>query len=379
MDVTPAPEHTALRQIVTDVFDDELAPLVRRMADRPRHTDAPADGPDDADVRAMVWQALTDLDVLALNQSPVPGALRGLQSLAVVAERLGEVLYQGPFADTVLTSEALLRTAPGSSRDTLLKRIAAGTSVAAAIRDGRPDPGGAPLSVDATGRLLTAERRFVVCAAEADLLLVTGRTAAGEFRTALVERDDPTVRLRRQEELSRGELYAVGLAGTPVLAWLDLDERDWRELTGSARVLQAAHLVGLSRGALRLGVAHAGERHQFGGPIGRQQSLAFTLARLATRTDSAHLLTRAAAWEADRGGDHRLTAGQCLAMAGELARDTARDVLQVHGAHGLTEGCDAQLFYRRAALDSLALGTPAQLRADVLPLLRARRRTSPPV
>ncbi|MFE5735451.1 hypothetical protein ACFQ7A_31695, partial [Streptomyces sp. NPDC056528] len=126
MDVTPAPEHTALRQIVTDVFDDELAPLVRRMADRPRHTDAPADGPDDADIRAMVWQALTDLDVLALNQSPVPGALRGLQSLAVVAERLGEVLYQGPFADTVLTSEALLRTAPGSSRDTLLKRIAAG-------------------------------------------------------------------------------------------------------------------------------------------------------------------------------------------------------------------------------------------------------------
>lgn len=377
MDVTLAPEHHELRRRVSDVLDDELAPLVRRMADRPRHGEGPDGGsdeaPDDADVRAMVWQALTELDTLSLNRTQAPGSLRGLQSLAVVAERLGELLYQGPWLDTVLTSEALLRAAPDGAHDTLLKRLAEGTSVAAALRDGRTDPFDAPLTLDATGRLVSAERRFVGCAAEADLLLVPGRTATGEPVVALVRRDDATVRLRRHEELSRSEQYAVTLTGTPFLARLDLGERDRRELIASARVLQAAHLVGVSRGALLLGVAYVRERRQFGGPLGRQQSIAFTLARTATRIDSAHLLTRAAAWEADTGEDYRLTAAQCLSMAAELARDTVRDVLHLHGARGLTEDCDAQLFYRRAALDSLALGTPARLRAEALPLLRAAR------
>jgi alkylation response protein AidB-like acyl-CoA dehydrogenase len=368
MDVTPAPEHRELREQVTELLDDELAPLIRRMADRPRHTAEP----DNTAIRAMVWQALTDLGLLRLNHAPAPGARRALQGLTAVAERLGEVLYHGPFTDTVLTSEALLRAAPGGGHDALLKEIGAGVPVAATIRDGILAPHTAPLVPDATGRRVTAERRFVVCAAEADWLLIPGRTADGTHRTALVRREDPTVRLHRHEELSRGELYTVTLTDAPVLAWLDLDAAAWHELTATARILQAAYLVGLSRATLHLGVAYAGERRQFGAPIGRRQSLAFGLARLATQIDAASLLTQAAAWEADTGTECRLTAGQALAMAAELARDATRQVLHLHGAHGMTTDCDAQLFYRRAAWESLTLGSPSDIRGDVAPLLWTR-------
>jgi alkylation response protein AidB-like acyl-CoA dehydrogenase len=333
------------------------------MADRPRH----AETPDNAPVRAMLWQALTDMGVQRLTDR---------QSLAVLAERLGEVLYQGPLLDTVLASDALRHGTAGTGQELFLKEIGAGASVAVAVRDGGLRPDEAPFDVDDARGTVTAERRFVAFAAEAGYLLIPGMTPTGERRTALVRPDHPTVRLRRQEELGRGELYTVRLTDTPVTAWLGLGNDPaaaWRDLLASARILQAAYLVGLSKGALRLAVAYAGERRQFGGPIGRQQSLAFLLARSATRIEAGRLLTRAAAWEADNGVDHRLTAAQALALAATLARDTGRDVVQVHGAHGMTDSCDAQLYYRRAVTESLTLGSPAALRAEVLPLLLADR------
>ncbi|MCD9196260.1 acyl-CoA dehydrogenase family protein [Streptomyces albireticuli] len=370
MDVTLDAEHEELRRLVTETLGDEIAPLIRRMADRPRH----GAGPDDTEIRALVWQALTGMGALGLNQSPAPGARRGLRALAVLAERLGEVLYQGPLLDTVLTSEALLRCTPGPERDRFLKEIAAGASVAAAVRDGGVRPYDTPLTVGAAGGTVSAERRFVAFAAEADWLLIPGLTADGAHRTALVRRDRPGVHLCRHEELGRGELYAVRLTDAPVTLWLtpeDDAESTWHELIASARTLQAAYLVGLARAALRLGTDRLKERRQFGAALARQQAPAFLLARLATRVDAAHLLTRQAAWEADTARDHRLTAGQALAMAAELARDTGRDVLHLHGAHGMTEASDAQLFYRRATVESRVLGSPARVRADVLPLLPA--------
>ncbi|WP_181794396.1 hypothetical protein, partial [Streptomyces sp. WELS2] len=50
----------------------------------------------------------------------------------------------------------------------------------------------------------------------------------------------------------------------------------------------------------------------------------------------------------------------------------AEDALQVAGS-------DAQLFYRRAAVESLWLGSPAELRAEVAPLLRTRIAAPGPV
>ncbi|MQY12860.1 hypothetical protein SRB5_29990 [Streptomyces sp. RB5] len=362
MDTTPAPAHVKIRRALTDVLDDELAPLVRRMADRSPH--APDDG---AEVRAMVAQALTGLGIPALNHTSAPGDLYALQSLAGVCEALGELLYQGPLMDTVLTAEALRRA--GRPADPLLDGIAAGTTVTAAWRDGAADPWDRPLDTGADGRL-TAERRHLVGAAEAGLLLVTGRTPEGEPRTALLDRN--AVRLRRQSDLGRSELYAARAVRAPVRAWIPLDDAGRAGLTASRRILQAAYLVGLGAGALRLGCERARERRQFGKPIARQQSVAFTLARLAVRIDAARLLVRAAACEADLGEDCRLTAAQGLAMAAEVAVACVRDVLQVHGSYGLTEDCDAQLYYRRALYEARALGSPARLRAEVLPLLRAR-------
>lgn len=342
---------------LAEFFDADLVPVVRRMAYRPGHLSG--DGEDDRAVRAMVWQGLVRLGI-----PDSPGM--GQETLTAVAERLGGVLYQGPLLDTVTTVDLLVRTGGPHL-------LSPGASVAVAARgDGTgtlTEP--ADMSVDTEAGTVTAHRDFVAFAGDVDHLLVVGRTPSG-VRAALVPRDHPGVTVRRHEELGRGELYRVDLAAVPVKGWLG-DAGDWAAALAAARIRQGGYLVGLAQGALDLAVGYARRRHQFGQPIGRFQWIAFRLSALAARIDAVRLLTRDAARLADRGAagsDVRFAAAQCLAAACELARHTTTEALQVHGAIGMTSDNDAQLFYRRAAVEALWLGSATELRTEALPLLR---------
>ncbi|MFI9429167.1 acyl-CoA dehydrogenase family protein [Streptomyces achromogenes] len=379
MKIAPSTEQLALDKALSEFLEEEVASLVRRMAYR-----SPYSGTEDnREVRAMVHQALVDLGVPRL---PLPAAAggtgRGQEDLVVVAEQLGAVLYQGLLPDTLTAAELLARC--GEAHLDLLRRIGEGTTVALAVRSDAP--GGtttavpAPLTVDRARGTLTGTRAFVPFAEEADHLLVLGTDTDGKLHAALVDPRARGLSRRLHEELGRGELYALDFTDTPVTAWLDLGEDPaalWRATLDGARVRHAAQLTGVSRGALRLSVERARERRQFGRPIGHQQALALRLAELAARVDAVGLVVRAAAWEADRpdtvGAETvRLSAAQALAMAAQTARRTATEAMQIHGAYGMTENSDAQLFYRRAAVESLWLGSPAELRGEVASLLRAR-------
>lgn len=93
------------------------------------------------------------------------------------------------------------------------------------------------------------------------------------------------------------------------------------------------------------------------------------MAAAATEREAPRLLVEEAAWLADTGRDARLSALEALACAADLARRAATDAVQLHGAVGMTEEHDAQLFYRRAAVDSLLWGRPTELRRLAAPLL----------
>jgi alkylation response protein AidB-like acyl-CoA dehydrogenase len=90
------------------------------------------------------------------------------------------------------------------------------------------------------------------------------------------------------------------------------------------------------------------------------------MAALTSRTAAVLSLARATAQSPDE-----LAAAQVLLLATELARECAAEAVHLHGAYGMTERCDASLFYRRAAVDTLLLGTPAQLRRHAGALLSA--------
>jgi alkylation response protein AidB-like acyl-CoA dehydrogenase len=332
--------------------------------------------------RATVWRALAGLGALRLAIPIVAGGEgAGLGCLIVVAELMGRHLYQSPFFDTVTAADLML--AAGGPRQPWLERIAAGDcAIALAWRDGGrqrtsdwAELEASPLDRSGTRRL-RATRRFVPFAREVDGLLLAGRTAEGPS-LALVPCGRPNLVIRRQDEITRGDLCAVQFEGTAVHAdeWVEPPGQAagiWAATMPSRQVRHAAYLVGLAQGSFDGALRYAKERRQFGQPIARLQSIGFRLAALATRIEAARHLAHFAAWRIDQGEDSRLTAVQALAMAGDLARDTSTQAVQIHGAYGMTERSDAQRYYRRATLDALWFGAPSELRSQSVRWLAER-------
>jgi len=418
MDVSLSRSQRTVRDRYAELISDELVPGIRRLGEAPRHG---GDAREAAEAREAVWRALVDLGATRVLLPERHGGERlGQQGAVILAELLGSALYQGPLLDTMTAAELLLRVG-GDPDGKLVGRIAEGAAVALAPRqdaaDGHARPG--PITLARADHaadggatkggpghaVVTARRRFVASAADAQYLLVLGTAAADAAQgrlpspspsaspavpaappsisgliSAVVPCDDATVSLRRQEDVARGEVYDVRLDRTPAIAVHDDTSGirgAWPQVLAQARIRHAAYLVGLCQGALDLAVRRACERRQFGRPIGRFQAPAFALAEIATRVEAARWFVYAAAWEADAGSDARLSAAQALAMAADLARAATSAAMQVHGAHGSTEEAEVQLFYRRACVDRVWFGSAAELRAEALPLLLAARRQDP--
>lgn len=119
----------------------------------------------------------------------------------------------------------------------------------------------------------------------------------------------------------------------------------------------AACAVGLAQAALDAAIAYAGEREQFGRPIGDFQGVSFTLADMAASIAAARALYLDAARMRDAG----LPFGTQAAMAKLIATDTAMRVataaIQVHGGYGYTEDFPVERYFREAKVLQIVEGT----------------------
>ena len=112
---------------------------------------------------------------------------------------------------------------------------------------------------------------------------------------------------------------------------------------------RAQLLAGAARGALALSVRYAGERVQFGRPIGRfqavQQQLALAAAEVAAASAAASSAARAADADGVRGAEFAIAVAK--ARTSEAAGAVARIAHQVHGAIGFTREHDLRLLTTR--------------------------------
>jgi butyryl-CoA dehydrogenase len=390
LNIALTPAQINIRNRFTELVDAELIPAIRRMGERPGpgggdhsggdhsggdhsggdhsggdHSGGDHSGGEAAAARASFWRALIDLGAVRLMlPQRYGGDGAGQLGAVVLAELLGTALYQGPWLDTLLAAELLLDSPEADVGR--VAELADGAGVSVAVRETAADGYDRPAPIaPGSGGTVELTRRFVGFAADSRYLLVVGQGDRG-VRAALTSGGHASVTLRRHDEVGRGELYAVRLAGTPVLSWHGdgAGGGSWPRAVARARIRHAAYLVGLSQGALDLAVGRSITRRQFGQPIGKFQVTAFRLAELATRIEAARWLVRAAAWEADSAADVRLSAAQALGLAADVAGAVVLAAVQVHGAFGITDGSDVQIYYRRAHIDRVWMGAPAQLRRD---------------
>lgn len=133
-----------------------------------------------------------------------------------------------------------------------------------------------------------------------------------------------------------------------------------RKATDRGALWAAAQLLGIAQRAIDLGVAYAGERSQFGRPIGSYQAIKHHLASAQVKVEFARPVVHAAACvEAGSGTFAGARISHALLAAAAAADFAARTAIQTHGAMGYSWEVDVHLYLKRTLWLSHCWGSPA--------------------
>ncbi|MGW7441145.1 acyl-CoA dehydrogenase family protein [Streptomyces sp. NPDC054849] len=234
-------------------------------------------------VDRALWRELGEAGFFALRLPEAQGGVGlGLPEAVLVFEEAGRALLPGPLVATHLAAGVV----PGA---------AAGTAVVTAfdLGDG-----------------------LVAHLGEADAVLGASGVPAG----SPVRSVDPLTPLHRVAS------YA-----------------DCSPYRSQGALLTAALQLGSALRTVELAVRYAGEREQFGRPIGAFQAVKHLCAGMLVRAEVVRTAVYAAAVTQDPG---EVAAAKLL--ADEAAVRNARDCLQVHGGMGFTWEADVHLHLKRA-------------------------------
>ncbi|MET0765183.1 MAG: acyl-CoA dehydrogenase family protein [Blastococcus sp.] len=116
-----------------------------------------------------------------------------------------------------------------------------------------------------------------------------------------------------------------------------LSETQAAQLRARFALARAVQLTAALEQVLAWTVEYAGERQQFGRPLGRFQAIQMELAQMAGEVTAVTALTDAAVQALDAGSDVVLAAAAAKVRAGAAVEVVARLAHQVHGAIGFTQ------------------------------------------
>lgn len=120
----------------------------------------------------------------------------------------------------------------------------------------------------------------------------------------------------------------------------------------------AALAVGAGRRAFETSRDWAKQRIQFGKPISSQQAIAFMLAEMATKMETAKLMTWKAAWEYDAGvRNPGLSSAMAKYWATDIAMEVATDAVQIMAGDGYSYDYDVEKIMRDVKLTQIYEGT----------------------
>jgi hypothetical protein len=276
------------------------------------------------------------------------GSGGGAAEVGVVMEELGRELTSSPMlGSAVLAAQALLGSGDEAACERLLRGIADGSATAAlawTTLAGRWSTG--EVGYRASEAQLDGVAHYVLDGDTADVLLVATQGPAGVGLFEVDPGQDGVNRTASVAMDSTRALAAVRLTGA-------LGRRVGGDATGAlerardlACLALAAEQAGAARRALELTVAYALTRVQFGRVIGSFQALQHRLADLHVLVESAVSLSRAAA--ADEGPGLGVRAAAAKVYCCEAAMRTAAEMIQLHGAIGITWEHPAHRYLKRA-------------------------------
>ena len=129
------------------------------------------------------------------------------------------------------------------------------------------------------------------------------------------------------------------------------------KLLDGGRISIAALSLGIAKGAYEASLKYSKERIQFGKPISHHQAIAFKLADMAIKIDSAELLLYQAVNKKNKYEAVTLDGSMAKYYSSEVAVQIAVDAVQIHGGYGYSKDFPVERFYRDSKLCTIGEGT----------------------
>ena len=129
------------------------------------------------------------------------------------------------------------------------------------------------------------------------------------------------------------------------------------KLLDGGRISIAALSLGIAKGAYEASLKYSKERIQFGKPISQHQAIAFKLADMAIKIDSAELLLYQAVNKKNKNEAVTLDGSMAKYYSSEVAVQIAVDAVQIHGGYGYSKDFPVERFYRDSKLCTIGEGT----------------------
>ncbi len=355
-------EHEAFRLVVRDFAEHELAPHVA-MWDEQHH---------------FPLDAVAKMGELGLFGLVFPerwgGAGGDFASLCVAIEEIGKVDQSMGItlsAGVGLGANPLFQFGTDAQRDRWLPDLIAGRTIGA-FGLTEPDGGSDAQAIksravaDGSEWVINGTKAFITNCGTAitSIITVTARTDAG-ITAFIVPAGTPGLTVEppyRKLGWHASDTHGLSLdncrvPGDHLLGEQGAGFRNFLTILDDGRIAISALALGCARACLDLSLDYAKTRMAFGGPIGRNQSIAFALADLAVAVENARNLTYKAAWLKDNGRPIGQAAAMAKLYSTEAAVSATRVATQVFGGAGFIEETPVARFYRDAKILEIGEGT----------------------
>lgn len=316
---------------------------------------------------SALWRGLADLGYLGVSIPDFYGGTgAGPVELCIVAEELGRALAPIPALSSIfLAAECVMAAGTEDQKRRLLPELAAGRAIGClAIPEDSGQAGVLPLT--ATGGFLHGTLVAVLDGGIADFAIVAARDAGpamsggslflvtlrgeGVRRSPVATLDPSRGHARLTFDAAPAEPLGAPGTGAAILS----------RVLDRAAVLVAFEQLGGAEKSLEAARDYALERHAFGRAIGSFQAIKHMLADMYVSAALARSNCYYGAWALSTdAAELPLAAATARVSATQAFRHCAGNALQIHGAMGFTWEADCHLYYRRAALLALALGSPS--------------------
>jgi acyl-CoA dehydrogenase len=307
-----------------------------------------------------IWHGLAELGVQA---AAIPeqhaGLGLGTLELCVAAEEIGRALAPVPFLSSIgICAEAIRLFGSAQQQSKWLPSLAAGSLIGTwGFSEDQRSVGASETRLK-SGRLFgTKVPVFDGMSAAVMLVIATDErgarvcTLCDLAQAAVVRQPVETIDPSRPAALIRFE-------GAPAEALPQGDDWAWQRLRERAAVLLAFEQLGGAEAALEMARAYALDRTAFGRKIGSFQAIKHKLSDMFAKIELARCHCYYGAWAISTDAPETpLAAAGARCSAIDAFDYAAQENVQIHGGIGVTWESDCQLFYRRARLSALMLGS----------------------